>query len=202
MQKIVFASGNKKKYIEIKNSFSHANLKLELVMQSKLNIPDIEETGMCFVENAILKARNATKLSRFPAFGDDSGLIVPTLNGEPGVFSARYAGNKATDDDNISKLLNSLGDNTERAATFVCVIAFLIHEKDPTPQIFQANWHGQILKEKIGINGFGYDPIFYVPTHNCTAAELDLNIKNKISHRGQALIQLQNFLSKRCPTPR
>lgn len=198
MQKIVFASCNKKKYIEIKDSFKRVNLKIELIMQRSLDIPDIEETGLCFVENAILKARNAAKLSGLPAFGDDSGLIVPALNGEPGVFSARYAGDNATDDANIGKLLQALGDDTQRAATFICVIAFLTHEKDPTPELFQASWQGEILTEKVGVNGFGYDPVFHVPTHNCTAAELDLAIKNKISHRGQALIKLQEFLSKQC----
>jgi XTP/dITP diphosphohydrolase len=188
--RIVLASNNKGKVREINQLLSGAGL--EVVPQADFGIPDAEETGLSFVENAILKARNAAAHSGLPAIADDSGIEVDALNGAPGIYSARYAGVGAADADNLNKLLEALDDIPEqgRSARFQCLMVYMRHAEDPTPVICQGTWEGRILKEPRGENGFGYDPVFYVPTHDRSAAELDAETKNALSHRGQALGKL------------
>ena len=188
--KIVLASGNKGKLREFNALLG--NLSFEVVPQSDFNVPDIEETGLTFVENAILKARNASQHTGLPAIADDSGIEVDALNGEPGIYSARYSGEQATDQSNVEKLLQELADvpDGKRTARFQCLLVYVRHALDPTPLICQGTWEGSILHKPVGENGFGYDPIFYVPSHDCASAELTSEIKNKISHRGQALFKL------------
>jgi len=189
-KKVVLASGNKGKVREIGALL--ANLNIEVVPQSNFNFEEAEETGLTFVENAIIKARHAAHLTGLPAIADDSGLEVDALNGAPGIHSSRFAGVDATDQQNLEKLLIDLKDTpeAERTARFQCVIVYLAHEADPTPIICQGSWEGRILSESHGTNGFGYDPIFYVPDHNCASAELPPEVKNGLSHRGKALKQL------------
>ncbi|KAF3978614.1 MAG: RdgB/HAM1 family non-canonical purine NTP pyrophosphatase [Methylococcales symbiont of Iophon sp. n. MRB-2018] len=191
-KKIVLASGNQGKIREIQTILKNQNI----IPQSQFKIEEAEETGSSFVENAIIKARNAALHSHLPAIADDSGLVVDVLNGAPGVISARYAGVGASDQDNLQKLLNDLTDISikKRTARFVCVIVLLRHANDPLPLISQAAWEGVILSEPIGENGFGYDPVFWLPTHQQTSAQLRPEIKNKISHRGQALRQLTELI--------
>ncbi|WP_455376395.1 RdgB/HAM1 family non-canonical purine NTP pyrophosphatase [Kaarinaea lacus] len=195
IQRFVLASSNQGKLREINHLL--ADLSIEGVPQTEFDVPDIEETGLTFVENAILKARNAAQHTGLPALADDSGIEVDYLRGEPGIYSARYAGKGASDLDNLKKLLDALKDvpDEERSARFQCVMVFMRHEKDPTPLICQGTWEGRILYEPRGENGFGYDPVFYVPTHNCSSAELEPTLKNQLSHRGQALQKLLNALS-------
>jgi XTP/dITP diphosphohydrolase len=152
----------------------------------------VEETGLTFVENAILKARNAASHSGLPAIADDSGIEVDALQGAPGIYSARYAGLNASDGDNCRKLLDELKDvhELDRTARFQCLLVYMRHAEDPTPMIFQGTWEGSILMSPQGENGFGYDPVFYVPSEGCSAAELDAEVKNRLSHRGQALTKL------------
>ena len=191
-QRFVLASSNKGKLREINQVLSE--LSIEAVPQTEYDVPDVEETGLTFVENAILKARNAAQHTGLPALADDSGIEVDFLKGEPGIYSARYAGKGASDQDNLNKLLDALQDvaEEERTARFQCLMVFMRHESDPTPVICQGTWEGRILREAHGENGFGYDPVFYVPTHDCSSAELEPSVKNQLSHRGQAL---QKFLS-------
>lgn len=191
---IVLASSNTGKIAEIQALLEH--LPIEWIPQSELNIDDIEETGLTFVENAILKARHAAAKSNMPALADDSGLVVDALGGEPGVFSARYAGPNATDADRIQKILDNLEgiDDEDRTASFHCVLALVEHEKDPAPLICHGIWEGSILHAPQGNKGFGYDPIFFVESHNCSAAELNPMEKNIISHRAQAMSQLLEVL--------
>lgn len=186
-KKIVLASSNPGKVREINQML--AGLQLAVVPQSDFKVPDADETGLTFVENALLKARNATRLTGLPAIADDSGLEVDYLNGAPGIYSARYAGKGAGDEQNLRKLLTELEGipEAERNARFQCLMVYLRHEFDPTPIVCQGTWEGRILFEPRGTNGFGYDPIFFVPTHNCSSAELPPEVKNKLSHRGQAL---------------
>ena len=160
--------------------------------QSEFSVPDIEETGLTFVENALLKARNAAELTGLPAIADDSGLEVDALNGAPGIYSARYAGKGASDRDNLEKLLQAIKDvdDEHRGARFQCVMVYLRHAKDPTPRIFQGTWEGSILHEPRGDGGFGYDPVFFVAEKQCSSAELAPEVKNSLSHRGQALRKL------------
>ena len=188
--KIVLASSNPGKVAEIKTLLEH--LPIEWVSQSELNIPDADETGSTFIENAIIKARHASAASGLPALADDSGLVIDALGGEPGVFSSRYAGIDATDPDRIQKVLDNLAgvDEEDRTASFHCVLALIEHEHDPAPLICHGIWEGYILDAPQGNKGFGYDPIFYVPSHQCSAAELQPMEKNAISHRGQAIAQL------------
>ena len=195
IQRFVLASSNQGKLREINHLL--ADLSIEGVPQTEFDVPDIEETGLTFVENAILKARNAAQHTGLPALADDSGIEVDYLRGEPGIYSARYAGKDASDLDNLNKLLAALKDapDEERTARFQCVMVFMRHDKDPTPLICQGTWEGRILYEPRGENGFGYDPVFYVPTHNCSSAELEPTLKNQLSHRGQALQKLLNALS-------
>lgn len=187
MKKIVLASNNKGKVREINQIL--AGLDVEVVPQSEFNISEVDETGLTFVENAILKARHAAEQSGLPAIADDSGLEVDALNGQPGIYSARYSGVGATDEANLQKMLEALKHvpDEERTARFQCLMVYMHHGSDPTPVICQGTWEGVIIREPQGENGFGYDPIFYVPTHNCSSAQLDSEIKNQLSHRGQAL---------------
>jgi len=190
VRKIVLATGNMGKVQEFAAVL--AGFELEIVPQSAFNIPDAEEIGLTFIENALLKARNAALHTGLPALADDSGLVVDALDGAPGIHSARYAGPGADDRANIAKLLVDLrGVPAERrTARFVCTLALLDHSTDPTPLICQGTWEGVILTEPRGVNGFGYDPVFFVPGQQRTAAEMDLADKNRLSHRGQALALL------------
>mgnify|MGYP000187926461 FL=1 len=191
-QQIVLASGNKGKIKEIQ-----AILKDHpIIPQSQFKVEEAEETGSTFVENAIIKARNAALHCNSAAIADDSGLVVDALDGAPGVISARYAGVGASDQDNLLKLLKDLEGvpAEQRTARFVCVIVLMRHANDPLPLIAQGTWEGTILNQSIGENGFGYDPIFWVPTHNKASAELSAEVKNSISHRGQALQILTKLL--------
>lgn len=167
-------------------------LGIEVVPQSDFKVPDAEETGLSFVENAILKARHAAKLTGLPAIADDSGLEVDALQGAPGIYSARFSGPGATDEKNLQKLLEELKDvpEGERTARFQCLMVFMSHADDPTPLICQGTWEGRILSEPRGTGGFGYDPVFYVPSEKCASAELAPEVKNRLSHRGQALKKL------------
>lgn len=185
LQKIVLASGNPGKIREIQAILADH----PIIPQSAFNVVDVEETGSTFVENAILKARNAALHCQLPAIADDSGLVVDALNGAPGVMSARYAGVGASDRDNVDKLLQELeGVPAElRTARFICVMVFMEHAHDPCPVIAQGVWEGRILDHAVGDNGFGYDPVFWVPERNCASAELPPDVKNSLSHRGQAL---------------
>jgi XTP/dITP diphosphohydrolase len=196
MKKIVLASNNKGKVREIGQLL--AGLDMQVVPQSEYGVVDIEETGLSFVENAILKARNASQHTGLPAIGDDSGLEVDALNGAPGIYSARYSGVDASDADNLQKLLRELKSlgTVARNARFQCLMVYVRHALDPTPLICQGTWEGLIVDTPQGDNGFGYDPIFFVPTDNCTAAQLPAERKNVLSHRGQALTCLLDKLAK------
>ena len=192
---IILATNNLGKITELKVALeSHTSC--NYIAQSEFAVPEIEETGLTFVENAILKARNACQHSGMPSLADDSGLIVPAINDQPGIYSARYASNAKSFNDNINKLLNELDQISEedRYAYFVCNIVYLRTFDDPIPLVFQGMWEGRITTEPSGANGFGYDPVFYVPDYNCTAAELDSEIKNQISHRAQAINSFKDFL--------
>lgn len=188
MKTIVLASGNTGKIDEINHAFAATSL--QFIPQTAFGIHDVAETGLSFVENALIKARNAASISGLPALADDSGLVVDALMGAPGIYSARYAGATADMEANIKKLLLAMAGITHRQARFYSVIVYLRHATDPTPIICQGRWEGEILRSPQGKNGFGYDPIFYVSSHQCSAAELSLAQKNLISHRGQALAQL------------
>lgn len=192
-QQIVLASGNPGKIKEIQAILAPH----PILAQSHFNVPEVEETATTFVENALLKARNAALHAELPALADDSGLVVDALKGAPGVISARYAGVGCNDQDNIKKLLAELAKvpEAERTARFICIMVFMQHPEDPFPLIAQGVWEGRILLQPAGDKGFGYDPVFWVPSHECTAAELTSTDKNLISHRGQALQQLKQLLS-------
>ncbi|AEF04327.1 XTP/dITP diphosphatase [Alteromonas sp. KS69] len=184
-QKIVLASGNQGKVREFTSLF--AEYGVDVIAQKELGVEDVPETGTTFVENAIIKARHAAKVTGLPAIADDSGLVVDALGGAPGIYSARFAGVNATDSDNIDKLLSELAGSDNRKAHFFCTLVFMRHAGDPVPLVSQGKWEGEILKSREGDGGFGYDPVFNVPSHNCTAAQLDKAEKNRISHRGNAL---------------
>ncbi len=192
--KIVLATSNPGKVKEITELLR--DIQIEVIAQSALNIPDAAETGTTFYENAIIKARNAAKLSGLPALADDSGLSIQALNGAPGVYSSRYAGEDATDQDRIQKVLHELIDvpMQQRQASFHCVMAFMRSADDPAPILCHGEWSGLIATEAQGQQGFGYDPIFHVPTHHCTAAELDPSVKNQISHRACAFELLRHAM--------
>jgi XTP/dITP diphosphohydrolase len=189
MKKIVLATGNQGKLREFAQLL--APLKIDIVSQAELDVIEAEETGLSFVENAILKARNACKQTGLAAIADDSGIEVDALRGAPGIYSSRYAGASATDKENVAALLSALKDvpSSERTARFQCVIVFMRHAEDPTPLIFQGSWQGEIMTEALGEGGFGYDPIFFVPETDCSAAELSSEQKHAISYRGQAMRQ-------------
>lgn len=195
MNKIVLATGNKGKVAELATML--APLNIDVVAQSEFNVPEVAETGTTFVENAIIKARHAAKITGLPAIADDSGLEVDALNGAPGIYSARFAGEDASDQDNIDLLLKKLEGEATRSARFWCVLVLMRHEHDPTPIICQASWEGQIVTEQDGENGFGYDPVFFVPELGMTSANLSKQEKNAISHRGKALAQLLATLKER-----
>lgn len=188
---LVLASNNKGKMVEFEHLFQQLNLPVEIIPQGKLDIEDAIEDGLSFVENAIIKARHASKLSGKPALADDSGLCVPILGGAPGIYSARYAGEHGNDAANNQKLLADLApfrkDGEVIEGMFVCVLALVTHAEDPLPQIFQGIWKGEILETARGENGFGYDPLFWVAERNCSSAELSKEEKNKISHRGKTM---------------
>lgn len=194
----VLASNNRGKVRELNQLLAPSGLRL--IAQGELGVGEVAETGLTFVENAIIKARHAATETGLPALADDSGLEVDALRGEPGIHSARFAGPGATDADNNAKLLELLREvpEAERSARFQCVLVWLRHAKDPTPLICQGTWEGRILDAPRGDRGFGYDPLFFVPGCGCTSAELDPETKNRLSHRGQALAQLlqrlPNFL--------
>jgi len=194
LNKIVLASGNQGKLKELRDML--APLGLEILSQADFNITPAEETAPTFVENALLKARHVSQETGLPAIADDSGLAVNALGGAPGIYSARYAGEHGNDAANNAKLLNDLKDVAEknRAASFHCALVLVRSPEDPVPMICEGIWHGRILFEAKGDNGFGYDPLFFVPKLNCASAELDKVTKNKISHRGLAVKQLVNFL--------
>ena len=196
MQKIVLASNNKGKVREFGQMLT--TIDMEVLPQATFNIEDADETGLTFVENAIIKARHASAIAELPAIADDSGLEVDALKGAPGIYSARYSGEGATDEKNLLKLLEALKDVPEkkRTARFQCVLVYMRHAEDPTPIICQGTWEGIIITKPQGENGFGYDPIFYVPEYDCTSAQLSSEQKNKLSHRGIALKALVSKLTK------
>lgn len=195
IERVVLASNNQGKLRELNELL--ADHHIEVIPQREFDIPDAVEDGLSFVENAIIKARHASALSGLPAIADDSGLEVDALNGEPGIHSARFAGEHGDDAANNRKLLEALADvpDEERTARFQCIMVFMRHAKDPTPLVCQGTWEGRILREPRGENGFGYDPLFWVAEENASAAELPAEIKNAQSHRGKALRELMSRLS-------
>lgn len=195
--KIVLASNNLGKIREIQELLSSTGI--EVIPQAELNVNEVPENSPTFIENALIKARHAASLTEKPTLADDSGLVVPALNGEPGIYSARYAGEKGSFEKCIEKLLFKLKNKhgQERQAFFYCVLVFLRHPYDPCPIVCEGTWAGTILYSPQGTSGFGYDPIFYDPNQQCSAAELPLEIKNKISHRGEAMTKLRACLKSR-----
>ncbi|MBK0002512.1 XTP/dITP diphosphatase [Erwinia sp. S43] len=187
MQKVVLATGNPGKVRELAHLL--AEFGLDIVAQTELGVESAEETGLTFIENAILKARHAAEITGLPAIADDSGLAVDALGGAPGIYSARYAGLDASDQQNLDKLLVALENvpDGQRQAQFHCVLVYVRHAADPTPLVFHGSWAGEIARSEAGQGGFGYDPIFYVPELGKTAAELSKDEKRAVSHRGKAL---------------
>ena len=191
MKKIILATGNQGKVREL-----NAMLKSHyiIVSQKDLQVEEVPETGSSFIENALIKARNASFQTNLPALADDSGLEVEALDGDLGIYSARYAGEEATDEDNISKLISNMEQHQNRSARFCCAMVFVENAEDTKPIIIEKYWNGEILREAIGNNGFGYDSIFYLPDLQCSSAQLDPVKKNLLSHRGQALNELLRHL--------
>ena len=191
--KLVLASGNAGKLAELRALLGDG---FTLHAQSEFGVRDADETGLSFIENAILKARHAARATGLPALGDDSGLCVDALHGAPGLYSARYAGVHGDSDANIDKLLREIDGIADpaRTARFVCVLALVRHADDPMPLIAEGRWEGRVLRARRGSNGFGYDPVFFSPLHGCSAAELPADVKNRDSHRGQALAALRERL--------
>ncbi len=189
-KEIVLATGNRGKLKEFRELLAEHSW--TILPQSDFQVPDVAETGLSFVENAILKARNAAEATDRPAIADDSGLEVDHLDGAPGIYSSRFAGNNASDADNNALLLEKLGDLPEqdRTARFQCLLVYMRHADDPTPLICQGTWEGRIGYKPHGRHGFGYDPLFFVPAQNCTAAELTAEVKNTLSHRSRAMRRL------------
>lgn len=196
-QRLVLASGNAGKLAELRELLGDAGFTLHA--QSEFGVEDADETGLTFVENAILKARHAARATGLPALGDDSGICVDALDGAPGLYSARYAGVHGDAQANIDKLLAALDGvpDARRTARFYCVLALLRHADDPQPLIAEGAWEGRILTARRGAGGFGYDPVFLDPARGASAAELDPALKNRISHRGRALAALRERLSAR-----
>lgn len=196
-QKLVLASGNKGKLKEFGEVL--APLGFEVLPQSEFNVPEVDETGLTFVENALLKAREASRISGLPALADDSGIEVDALNGAPGIYSARFSGEGATDAENNTKLLAELNGlpKAERTARYWCVLVYLRHADDPTPIIAQGSWEGRVLDAPEGDGGFGYDPLFWLDELQATAASLAPEEKNKLSHRGKATLDLVRQLKAR-----
>ncbi|MBP6121955.1 MULTISPECIES: RdgB/HAM1 family non-canonical purine NTP pyrophosphatase [Providencia] len=194
MQKVVLATGNPGKVNELADLLR--DFGMDIVAQTSLGVESAEETGLTFIENAILKARHASAQTGLPAIADDSGISVDALGGAPGIYSARYAGEEATDQQNLLKLLDAMKEvpNDKRQAQFNCVLVYLRHAEDPTPLVFHGRWQGIITHEPKGQGGFGYDPIFYIPELGCTSAELTKSEKQAISHRGKALAMMLDAL--------
>ena len=194
--KVILASHNPGKIHEFRAMLEPVGF--EIIPQVELSVPPIAETGLTFIENALIKARHASAYTHFPAIADDSGLVVPALQGSPGIYSARYAGERAMDSQNNKKLLLNMENLPEeqRQAYFYCALVFMRHEYDPTPLIACGEWHGSILREPRGEQGFGYDPLFYVPEQQCSSAELSTELKNKLSHRALALKALLGQLNR------
>ena len=195
-ENIVLATNNLDKVREI-NQLLHDST-YRIIPQSKFNVVEVEETGSTFIENALIKARNAAKYTNIPVIADDSGIEVVALDGRPGIFSARYAGAGATDEDNLKKLIKDIEQINEknRYAKFICAMVYITNSDDQKPIIVEGVWEGYVITKPRGTNGFGYDPIFYIPEYKCTSAELDNEEKNKLSHRGQALRKLIEKLNK------
>lgn len=196
MKQVVLATGNQGKVKELASMLS--GLGIEVLPQTRFEVPEVAETGTTFVENAIIKARHAARITGLPAIADDSGLEVDHLLGAPGIYSSRFAGTNASDRDNIDKLLGELDGVPleQRSARFQCVVVFMSHADDPTPLICQGSWDGHITLSPSGADGFGYDPVFFAPETGCTSAELEKTEKNRLSHRGKALAQLLPLLKK------
>ncbi len=194
MKSVVLASNNTGKLREFRELLAAANI--NVLAQGDFHVPEARETGLSFVENAILKARHASRLTQLPAIADDSGLEVDFLHGAPGIYSARFAGSQANDDDNNARLLDLLNTvpDEQRTARFQCLLVYLRHPLDPTPLICQGTWDGRILTRPQGNNGFGYDPLFFVAERNCSSAELSPAEKNRLSHRGKAMTCLLTML--------
>ncbi len=190
--RIVVATGNRGKLAEIRAILDE--FLVAVVAQGELGIGEVEETGLTFVENALLKARNAAAVAAGPAIADDSGLEVDALGGAPGIRSARYAGEPADDGANIDRLLAALAGAGDRSAAFRCVMVYLRHAEDPAPVIAEGVWRGRILTARRGEGGFGYDPVFFDPGSGCSAAELGPAEKNRVSHRARALRELARRL--------
>ncbi len=190
MQKVVLATGNPGKVREMADLL--AAFGLDIVAQTELGVESAEETGLTFIENAILKARHAAAITGLPAIADDSGLAVDALGGAPGIYSARYAGEDASDRQNLLKLLAALENvpDDKRQAQFHCVLVYLRHAEDPTPLVFHGSWQGEITRSAVGEGGFGYDPIFFVPELGKTAGEMTKPEKHAVSHRGKAMTLL------------
>ena len=195
LSRIVVASNNAGKLTEFQQLL--CPLGLEFIPQGQLNVPEAEEPHVTFVENALAKARHASRITGLPALADDSGLCVEALQGAPGVLSARFAGEPKSDERNNQKLLASLQGQTDRRAHFYCVLVLVRHADDPQPLIAEGEWHGEIVDDARGEGGFGYDPLFWVPQHGCTSAQLDSALKNQLSHRGQAMAVLLQRLKQR-----
>ncbi len=191
---LVVASGNRGKLKEFSKLFG--DFAVEVVSQAELGVASPEETGLSFIENALLKARHASAKTQLPSFADDSGLVVPALDGAPGLYSARYAGVNASDQDNMSLLLERMkhlsGDN--RQGCYICALALIRHASDPDPLVVVGRWKGKIVDTPRGDKGFGYDPVFLPNNLDQTAAEIDPQIKNQLSHRGQAVVELRSLL--------
>ena len=194
LERLVVATGNRGKLAEIREVLAHTGI--ELVAQSELGISDAEETGATFIENALIKARHASRASGLPALGDDSGICVDALGGAPGLISARYGGMHGDAVANIAKLLAALEgvEDARRSAHFHCTIVLLQNAEDPAPLIAEGRWSGRILHAPRGNRGFGYDPVFFDPALGMGAGELDADVKNRVSHRGQALARLRELL--------
>ena len=195
MQRLILASHNHGKLREFQDLL--APVGLQLTSMAEQGLPEAEEPHATFVENALAKARHASRLSGLPALADDSGLCVASLGGAPGVYSARYAGEPKSDQRNNDKLLATLAGQSERRAWYTCVLVLLQHADDPQPLIAQGLWHGEILDAPRGDGGFGYDPLFWLPDYGCTAAELAAVEKNRVSHRGVAVRELLRQLAER-----
>ncbi len=192
MKELILATSNPGKIIELQAILSP----MRCIAQNILGIDDAAETGLSFIENAIIKARHASRLGNKPALADDSGLVVTALHGEPGIYSARFAGIAATDSDNINLLLERLADvdDKQREAYFYCALALVQHADDPMPLLATGKLAGTICHERHGEHGFGYDPVFYLADHHCTVAQLPRTVKNTLSHRALALKQLHEQL--------
>jgi len=193
MEKLVIASSNAGKLREIRHLLEP--LGIEVLPQSQFKVSEVDEPHRTFIENAIVKARHACEQTGLPSLADDSGICVNALNGQPGVLSARYSGEPKSDERNNLKLIDALSSQADRSAHYYCVLVLLRHAEDPQPIIADGSWHGEIVRDKRGDGGFGYDPHFYLPDLGKTAAELPMEQKNRISHRGQALARLLSRLT-------